>query len=101
MTTLGDIFQPVPGSRAAACPVPVVAIPPRPASPREFPALIDRLRASLSKAMFMSTGSFAVPVPGCATIRRPVPADRCPKFHHITKECRLSAPMITKTYFSM
>jgi hypothetical protein len=23
------------------------------------------------------------------------------KFHHISKECRLQAPMITKTYFSV
>ncbi|HEX3959623.1 MAG TPA: hypothetical protein VHZ03_23810 [Trebonia sp.] len=46
MTTLGETFQPAPRSRAGPCPVPEVAIPPRPGSPVGFSALTDRLRAS-------------------------------------------------------
>ena len=43
MSTLGEIFQPVPRSRAHSAPVPSVARPPPPADPSKFSGLIDRV----------------------------------------------------------
>src|SRR3954452_17079921 len=43
MSTLGEIFQPGPRSRALATPVPSVARPPPPREPSKFSRLIDRV----------------------------------------------------------
>src|SRR5256886_6729032 len=46
---LGETFQPWPSSRAAAAPVPSVALPPCPLAPVGFSALIERVWALESR----------------------------------------------------
>src|SRR5438552_818134 len=50
--TNGETFHPSPRSRAAAAPVPSVAMPPRPFSPVKFSGLIERVSASASRHRF-------------------------------------------------
>src|SRR5215470_18219104 len=51
ISMLGETFQPRPSSRAAAAPVPSLAIPPEPLAPVGFSALTERLRPAVSMDM--------------------------------------------------
>src|SRR3954451_10285917 len=62
MSTLGEIFQPGPRSRALAAPVPVVARPPPPTDPSRFSGLID-LVCRLRRAEMPLRSGWATPPP--------------------------------------
>src|SRR5579859_5429296 len=65
MSTEGETFHPLPRSRAAALPVPSVAIPPLPFSPVKFSGLIERDLASESRYKSPMAGTrLGVSAPG-------------------------------------
>src|SRR5580693_6450630 len=70
MSTLGEIFHPVPRCAAEAAPVPSTARAPPPLAPSKFSGLIDRDCALLKRASERRSITTAAPPHRCALHRR-------------------------------